>query len=96
VCLIPSAAVASRLTTQATYHGSVTASPDLKFAIVVAKFNSLITKGLLEGAQEAFESHGVPAGNIDVRQQEGCLDCLLLWLLSAPLGFAGCVGARCL
>ena len=51
---------------QAIYHGSVMATAGTKYAVVVAKFNSLITKGLLEGAMETFASHGVPAENVDV------------------------------
>ena len=46
----------------------------MRFGIVVSKFNSLVTKGLLEGAMEAFEAHGVPAENIDVSSgtRHGC------------------------
>ena len=39
----------------------------LRFAVVVARFNSLVTKPLLEGAQEVFHRHGVDAENLDVR-----------------------------
>ncbi len=52
--------------TRATFHGSVMSEPGTRYGVVVAKFNSLITKGLLEGAMETFESHGVPADNVDV------------------------------
>jgi len=38
----------------------------MKFGIVVARFNSLVTKQLLEGALEDFERHGVDPDNIDV------------------------------
>lgn len=50
--------------------GAVTADayPDLQFAVVVARFNSLVTKGLLEGAREAFGRHGVKTSNIDVSE----------------------------
>jgi hypothetical protein len=49
------------------YVGAVTAEPGMKFGVVVARFNSLVTKELLEGAQEVFERHGVKSENIDVR-----------------------------
>lgn len=48
------------------HHGQVLATPGTKYAIVVSRFNSLITKGLMEGAIEAFEKHGVAASDIDV------------------------------
>ena len=38
----------------------------LKFAIVVARFNDLVTKLLLEGAKGTLERHGVPAADVDV------------------------------
>ena len=33
----------------------------------MARFNSLVTKPLLEGAHEVFHRHGVDAANVDVR-----------------------------
>ena len=58
----------SQLKVSATvYKGAVTASPEHKFAVVVARFNSLVTKQLLEGAHETFAQHGVAAENVDVR-----------------------------
>lgn len=50
------------------YVGAVTATPNMKFAVVVARFNSLVTKQLLEGAHEVFHRHGVPKDNVDVSQ----------------------------
>lgn len=58
---------------RATYHGSVMAEPGSKYAVVVARFNSLITKGLLEGAMETFEAHGVPKENVDVSTARSAL-----------------------
>lgn len=49
-----------------TFTGSVIGSPDTKFAIVVARFNDLVTKLLLEGALEAFQRHGVSLSDVDV------------------------------
>ena len=37
-----------------------------RFAIVVARFNELFTKQLLEGALAAFRRHGVAEGDVDV------------------------------
>jgi 6,7-dimethyl-8-ribityllumazine synthase len=34
--------------------------------VVVARFNSLVTKQLLEGAHEVFQRHGVAKDNVDV------------------------------
>jgi 6,7-dimethyl-8-ribityllumazine synthase len=47
---------------------------DLKFAIVVSRFNELITTRLLEGAQDALLRHGVNDGDIDVIWTPGCLE----------------------
>ena len=48
-------------------HGSVIAQPDMKFGVVVGRFNDLVTKLLLEGCMGAFESHGAQAENIEVK-----------------------------
>lgn len=48
-----------------SYVGSLVAK-DLKFAIVVARFNDLVTKLLLEGALEAFDRHGGDRNDVDV------------------------------
>ena len=47
------------------YVGSLVAT-DLKFAIVIARFNDLVTKLLLEGALEAFDRHGGDRDAVDV------------------------------
>jgi hypothetical protein len=60
-------------------HGSVIAQPDMKFGVVVGRFNDLVTKLLLEGCMGAFESHGANADNIEVGRDhlnaEGLLHC---------------------
>ena len=48
-----------------TYHGRLDASGK-KFAVVVARFNDLVTKLLLEGAVGALERHGASPEDIDV------------------------------
>jgi hypothetical protein len=46
--------------------GGLTGSSGTHFAVIVARFNDLVNKLLLEGALESFSRHGVPADNIDV------------------------------
>lgn len=59
----------SRIVLQAAeYVGAVTSRPEWRFAVVVARFNSLVTKQLLEGAHEVFQRHGVAKENVDVRR----------------------------
>ena len=48
-----------------TFVGSVVGT-GMRFAVIVARFNDLVTKLLLEGALEAFQRHGVSASDVDV------------------------------
>ncbi|MDC2815592.1 6,7-dimethyl-8-ribityllumazine synthase [Leuconostoc suionicum] len=45
-----------------------------RIAIVVSKFNDLIVKQLLAGAQESLEMHGIDTGNIDIIWVPGALE----------------------
>jgi len=45
-----------------------------KFAIVVSRFNELITTRLLEGAKDALLRHGVEEKDIDIAWTPGCLE----------------------
>lgn len=56
-----------------TFEGRRTA-PDLKFAIVVARFNDFVTSRLLTGAQEALAEAGVPAASVDVLWVPGAFE----------------------
>lgn len=47
------------------YQGSLIGT-DMKFGIVVGRFNDLVTKLMLEGALEDFERHGVSRDDVDV------------------------------
>lgn len=47
---------------------------DLKFGVVVSRFNELVTKRLLEGAKDAFIRHGVREEDVDVAWTPGCLE----------------------
>lgn len=49
-----------------THVGSLVVDKDTKFAVVVARFNDLVTKLLLEGAVEALKRHGATESNIEV------------------------------
>lgn len=55
------------------YVGSLVGT-GLKFGVVVARFNDLVTKLLLEGALEHFERHGVPASDVDVAWVPGSFE----------------------
>jgi len=46
----------------------------LKFAVVVSRFNELITTKLLEGARDALLRHGVVESDIDIVWTPGCLE----------------------
>jgi 6,7-dimethyl-8-ribityllumazine synthase len=46
----------------------------LKFAVVVSRFNELITVRLLDGAKDALLRHGVEEGDIDIFWTPGCLE----------------------
>jgi len=46
----------------------------LKFAVVVSRFNDLITTRLLEGAKDALLRHGVEEKDIDTAWTPGCLE----------------------
>jgi 6,7-dimethyl-8-ribityllumazine synthase len=50
----------------------------LKFAVVVSRFNELITKKLLEGAMDALLRHGSDEGDIDIVWTPGCLEIPLI------------------
>ena len=63
----PARQTAAAATAAARNHiGSPIGGSSARFAIVVARFNELVTRLLLAGAQEAFVRHGVPEENIEV------------------------------
>ena len=49
-----------------------------KFAIVVSRFNDLITIRLFEGAKDALLRHGVNEDDIDIAWTPGCLEIPLI------------------
>ena len=46
----------------------------LKFAIVVARFNELVTERLLEGVRDALRRHGVAEDAVDVARVPGAFE----------------------
>jgi len=50
----------------------------LKFAVVVSRFNELITTKLLDGARDALLRHGVNEDDIDIVWTPGCLEIPLI------------------
>ncbi|KAL7242064.1 hypothetical protein ACSBR1_014607 [Camellia fascicularis] len=49
--------------------GSITASEGLRFAVVVAWFNEIVTKLLLEGALDTFKRYSVKEEDIDALEK---------------------------
>jgi 6,7-dimethyl-8-ribityllumazine synthase len=48
--------------------------PAGRFAVVAARFNSLVTESLLAGCQDAFVRHGVAADMVDVAWVPGSIE----------------------
>ncbi|XP_038679070.1 6,7-dimethyl-8-ribityllumazine synthase, chloroplastic [Tripterygium wilfordii] len=57
---IPQAAAVRQL------EGSLNRTEGLRFAVVVARFNEIVTKPLLEGALDTFRKYSVKEENVDV------------------------------
>ncbi|MBL7049681.1 MAG: 6,7-dimethyl-8-ribityllumazine synthase [Nitrospira sp.] len=56
-----------------TFEGELQAK-DLKFAIVISRFNDFITSKLLDGAIDALVRHGASAQDIDVVKVPGAFE----------------------
>ena len=50
----------------------------LKFAIIVSRFNELVSKGLLGGAEDCLKRHGAKDANIDVVWVPGAFELPLI------------------
>ncbi|KAK9947258.1 hypothetical protein M0R45_002892 [Rubus argutus] len=76
--------------------GSVTTTQGLRFAVVVARFNEIITKPLLEGALTTFKNYSVQEEDIDVVWVPGSFE---IGVVAQKLGSSGryhavlCIGA---
>jgi 6,7-dimethyl-8-ribityllumazine synthase len=57
----------------AQYIGDYSA-PAGRFAIVAARFNSVVTESLVAGCRDALERHGVPEASIDVAWVPGSFE----------------------
>lgn len=60
-----------------TFEGTLIGT-GLRIAIVVARFNDLITRSLLEGARDGLRRHGVADGDVDVAWVPGSFEIPLL------------------
>ncbi|XWS55453.1 hypothetical protein CRYUN_Cryun09bG0001500 [Craigia yunnanensis] len=56
------------------FVGSLAKTQGLRFAVVVARFNEIVTKQLLEGALDAFSKYSVNEEDIDVVWVPGCFE----------------------
>jgi 6,7-dimethyl-8-ribityllumazine synthase len=56
-----------------SYEGDFS-PPDGRFALVVARFNNLVTDSLLSGCRDAFARHGVEDDRIDVVRVPGSFE----------------------
>src|SRR5262245_44292639 len=54
------------------------APPDGRFAIVVARFNQMVTEALLDGCVDVFARHGVHDDRLDVAWVPGSFEVPLL------------------
>jgi 6,7-dimethyl-8-ribityllumazine synthase len=56
-----------------TFEGDFS-TPTGRFAIVVARFNSLVTEALLAGCRDAFARHGVADDRLDIVRVPGSFE----------------------
>jgi 6,7-dimethyl-8-ribityllumazine synthase len=56
-----------------TYEGDYS-PPSGRFAVVVARFNAMVTQALLAGCQDAFARHGVSDDRLDVAWVPGSFE----------------------
>ena len=62
----------------AKYYEGILIGKGLKFAVVVSRFNELITTRLLDGARDALLRHGANEDDIDIVWTPGCLEIPLI------------------
>jgi 6,7-dimethyl-8-ribityllumazine synthase len=62
----------------AKHYEGILIGKGLKFAVVVSRFNELVTGRLLEGTRDALLRHGVDENDIDIVWVPGCLEIPLL------------------
>lgn len=76
------------------FEGQLTGQ-DLKFGIVVSRFNEFITQKLLGGAMDALTRHQVEPGNIEIAWAPGAFEIPLVAQKMAARGYDAviCLGA---
>jgi len=62
----------------AKHYEGMLVGEGLKFAVVVSRFNELITNRLLEGVRDALLRHGVDEKDIDIAWTPGCFEIPLI------------------
>lgn len=62
----------------AKHYEGILIGKGFKFAVIVSRFNELITTRLLEGAKDALLRHGVDEKDIDVAWTPGCFEIPLI------------------
>jgi len=62
----------------AKHYEGILIGKGLKFAVIVSRFNELITNRLLEGAKDALLRHGVNEEDIDIAWTPGCFEIPLI------------------
>jgi len=62
----------------AKHYEGMLVGKGLKFAVVVSRFNELVTARLLEGTKDALLRHGVEENDIDIVWVPGCFEIPLL------------------
>ncbi|KAJ9553936.1 hypothetical protein OSB04_017981 [Centaurea solstitialis] len=76
--------------------GSLTKAEGFRFAIVIARFNEIVTRPLMEGALDTFKKYSVREEDVDVVWVPGCFE---VGLVAEKLGKSGkynailCIGA---
>jgi 6,7-dimethyl-8-ribityllumazine synthase len=81
--------------TMPTYQGDFTTPPG-RFAIVVARFNGMITEALLAGCRDTFARHGVGPDRLDVAWVPGSFEVPLVARLLADGGrYAAVIALGC-
>ena len=84
----------------ATFEGNFTQTSGLRFAIVIGRFNDLVTSKLLAGCQDGLQRHGVDIGpdsaQVDYVWVPGCFEIPLVsrqLILSQRYDVVICLGA---
>ena len=75
-------------------HGELTVDGQ-RFALIVSRFNEVVTEQLEAGARETLQRHGVEPGDIDVVAVPGAWELPYAARLAGERGYAGIVALGC-